>query len=532
MNNTPFNLGGKGFSVVHLNARSIRNKFKERIKVELENKKLDVILFSETWLSNIDLDSEYQLEGYNLHRLDRARDKIAGGICAFTADHLTVSMQHLLCMNVSNKDIEMQWMQINKGKSKKALIINIYRPPDGSIPGFINALQLALCKIENLDQFEVIVTGDFNIDVTSESDDREMLYNLLDKFHMKQLISEPTRIAIRMVNGRPVKKETCIDLVFTNSVNVQKSGVANAHISDHLPVFVVLKHEHFKIPVSVFKGRSYRKYNKTEFENDFKGKDWTEFDECLDVNMCWEKYLQFINEILDRSCPIKEFRIRNRGQPWLTPELISRIAEKNKMLKTARKSNSIGHWMNANEAKNAVDRDLDIARKAHVVEQLREDGANAKRFWSMIKEIVPSKGTSSKQINLTDPLKGQIKIDDTAEYINTYFSEIGPTLARAHVSEWSFDGTECDEPMADMAIDTDEVIKIVKNLETCKSSGIDNVSTLVFRHAVLCYPEKFVRILKMSLENSLIPVKWKQAVVTPLPKGGDSSNVSNLRPIS
>ena len=36
----------------------------------------------------------------------------------------------------------------------------------------------------------------------------------------------------------------------------------------------------------------------------------------------------------------------------------------------------------------------------------------------------------------------------------------------------------------------------------------------------------------MSLTTNEIPLSWKSAVVTPLPKGGDSSNVTNLRPIS
>ena len=49
---------GRGFSVVHLNARSIRNK-KASLRNELDRKQIDVLLFSETFLNELDDDFQY-----------------------------------------------------------------------------------------------------------------------------------------------------------------------------------------------------------------------------------------------------------------------------------------------------------------------------------------------------------------------------------------------------------------------------------------------------------------------------------------
>ena len=60
------------FSVMHMNAQSIRNKF-PILKKELQNQGIDILLFSETWLTSMDDDNDYCLDDYNLYRWDRAR---------------------------------------------------------------------------------------------------------------------------------------------------------------------------------------------------------------------------------------------------------------------------------------------------------------------------------------------------------------------------------------------------------------------------------------------------------------------------
>ena len=45
-------------------------------------------------------------------------------------------------------------------------------------------------------------------------------------------------------------------------------------------------------------------------------------------------------------------------------------------------------------------------------------------------------------------------------------------------------------------------------------------------------PDRFCKIIKLCVSTCKIPDSWKIATVTPLPKGGDPTNVSNFRPIS
>ena len=116
---------------------------------------------------------------------------------------------------------------ITKGKSKKLILANIYRPPEGNKIAFINCLCDLVSEIDELDNYDVVLTGDFNINVLLEDNTKEYLCSTCEDFSLRQLITTPTRIA---------EQQTCIDLIFTNIIHVNAYGVADINISDHLPV--------------------------------------------------------------------------------------------------------------------------------------------------------------------------------------------------------------------------------------------------------------------------------------------------------
>ena len=116
MDNTPL-VPGKGLKILHLNAQSIRNKFSV-LKKELETQGIDVLLFSESWLTELNIDEDYIFEKYNLYRVDRARPINAGGICAYVHESILCSPIIYANLNKSDINIEIQWLKVNKGLSK------------------------------------------------------------------------------------------------------------------------------------------------------------------------------------------------------------------------------------------------------------------------------------------------------------------------------------------------------------------------------------------------------------------------------
>ena len=70
------------------------------------------------------------------------------------------------------------------------------------------------------------------------------------------------------------------------------------------------------------------------------------------------------------------------------------------------------------------------------------------------------------------------------------------------------------------------------SLKIKKSTGIDDVSFNIIRKCFVVLCQHFIYLLQLSLDNGVFPDDLKIAKVTPIYKAGDSSDISNYRPIS
>ena len=78
----------------------------------------------------------------------------------------------------------------------------------------------------------------------------------------------------------------------------------------------------------------------------------------------------------------------------------------------------------------------------------------------------------------------------------------------------------------------EKVIAAIKKLKPNKSSGPDGLPPLLFKKTASSLAEPLSIIYNSFMSVGVIPRNWAHAVVTPLYKNGDASDVSNYRPIS
>jgi hypothetical protein len=65
-----------------------------------------------------------------------------------------------------------------------------------------------------------------------------------------------------------------------------------------------------------------------------------------------------------------------------------------------------------------------------------------------------------------------------------------------------------------------------------KSVGPDGISGIILKLGVEAIIPYLARLLDIKMNNNAIPGDWKEAVVVPIYKGGDRSEVCNYRPVS
>ncbi len=78
----------------------------------------------------------------------------------------------------------------------------------------------------------------------------------------------------------------------------------------------------------------------------------------------------------------------------------------------------------------------------------------------------------------------------------------------------------------------DEVLKLLKNLNTAKSTGLDGISPRYLKCAATQIVLPITHIINEAIRTSMVPRDWKTARVSPLYKDGKKDEISNYRPIS
>ena len=76
------------------------------------------------------------------------------------------------------------------------------------------------------------------------------------------------------------------------------------------------------------------------------------------------------------------------------------------------------------------------------------------------------------------------------------------------------------------------MLRLVADINISKSSGLDSVSSFVLKEAFQVLIREVTFMYNLSIRSSRFPTAWKQALVIPIPKTGNSSLVQNYRPIS
>ena len=360
----------KGLHIAHLNARSLINKW-DNIKANFMNSGIHVLTFSETWSHTTLPDNLFELgRDYTLIRNDRnwndANDplkppKRGGGICMYIKNTLQFSDMEYSGYKRSNKNIECQWISISQKPNKTILLGNCYRPPQGDEVKCIDFLDNILSDID-LSMIEVFLMGDLNVDILDKGNNSKKLLNMTKQMGLRQLIMERTRYS-------PIR-DSCIYLFFTNSDIVSKVGVSNLNISDHQMILLTRKKAKFTKQKCEFVGRSYRNYNKIDFQNRIQNSNWDFLNNEPNIDTQWKLFEQNVLLILDEMCPKKTFKIKQIKQPWITPRLLELILDKDKAMKKEKKSRDNNLWIEAKRLRNICTNRLRKAKADYIKEQL------------------------------------------------------------------------------------------------------------------------------------------------------------------
>ena len=522
----------KGIHLVHMNVRSLGDVKKiDSLKLQIGNSKAHIVGISESWLNESIPSSLLTVNSYNLSRLDRqwgegdVEVKRGGGVAVYWKSSLQVSEHKYAKFNRSSKDSEVLWLSLNQDNIRPILMLNVYRPPQGDCKKFCKYIQDSIHEANLKDNTEIYIMGDFNVDyLDKRNKDYTELSTTMKSLGLKQVISSPTR------HGKT--KDSCLDLIFTNSECVADSGVVQVNLSDHFPIFITRKKERAVTRKTKFRGRSYARYNREEFQANLLQKDWGNYYSQIDPNKAWEIMKLSIEETIEAMCPQRDMSGKVYDDPWVTREIIEMIKDKDRLIRAAKASGREEEWEVAKRARNFVSSQIRNLKSEFLVEEQENNVDDPKKFWRNISSILPKDKRGKCQIIL-DKGGEQADPEESAEILNNFFTSIGPKLAEGFIADdWKPVGQENEAKLTECSTNFPEVLKLCREIKIAKSSGYSHLSSRVLKDSFMVLANQLTYLFNLSLSTSIFPDDWKKATVVPLYKGGDASREGNYRPVS
>ena len=182
------------FSIFHNNIRSLPAHFDDfQIYLVSRNFNFTVIGISETWFKYVNNSTLYNIDGYNLVRVDRP-DNAGGGVCLYVKNNIPFIVLDDLSFS-SEQDFESLFIEINCDHFSTKVIVGIMYCPHGI--GSISSFEKISCIFEKTSSynFPCFIMGDFNIDLCKVAQDTRStdFLNLLLSCSFYPLIYRPTR---------------------------------------------------------------------------------------------------------------------------------------------------------------------------------------------------------------------------------------------------------------------------------------------------------------------------------------------------
>ena len=194
-----------------------------------------------------------------------------------------------------------------------------------------------------------------------------------------------------------------------------------------------------------------------------------------------------ILECADKHCPTRRMKIRDNSPSWMQREIIEELYLKDDLYKTARLSGNEGDWKIFRDQNKFVKNLILESKEEYVKEILEQNQGNPRQFWRKINEISGLHKKKKKQgiDQILGENEEELQDMDGAEYMNSYYTEAGPKLAKKINSEWeASDNLKNHTCTFEFEFIPEQWVKrLISEIKICKSSAVDNLSSRILKDA-------------------------------------------------
>ena len=466
-------------------------------------------------------DAEVYIKNYNCIRCD-SDSRHTGGVVMYVHENISFKV-------ISNCEKDRAWflaIQIIKGYHTTGIFGVVYRSFQTTNAVFLNNLDEWFEDILNHNK-ENFIFGDFNIDVATKEFYSLKLVQLVKDYRMTQEVQEYTRVT--------KYSRSLIDLLITNSKNVQCTIVKDQQISDHYMLSVEINSKNAKAKLSeeccAVEIRSWKNYSVDNFNHILNQQMQTyKSNDDLDYNA--DNLILKLRTTVDQLTQRKI--IQNKcTTPWFTENLKLLKQEKIRCYGLMKIMNSDETWAIYKKARNSYKQSLRKEQSRYYQQKFNENRYNPKELWKTLKAMYKSKNTTQWSIQYNNKI-----ITENQELVEVLNDTFVSSVVDIHnkipkLNSWHFSDTNtCPTEFKFQCITYQEILRTINNLKS--NTGIDGINRIIMMDAMKnqMFSEKFTNLINQCLSEAKVPNSWKISTVIPIPKTVKPTTPDELRPIN
>ena len=276
------------------NIQCLSNKKILQVRDTLQNNDFDILLFSEHWQSEANINL-IKIPNFELADFYARKNACRVGTCIFVKDNLgkyeKISGVQALCTEFHFE------VSCIKFIAENLIFCSFYRSPDGDIDIFLSKLEDLLQLLTKNNKSRIVIAGDFNINFVVDNNISSQCINMFTSFGFVKQIDASTRFSKTTA--------TCIDNVFTNFDSTQ-SDVVDLDLSDHCGI---KSNFHMNPKPSSAFGRFRSKVNDTNIakaKNDLKGINFVDILNNAPLKNKFGVFSELFETVVNKYMPITE----------------------------------------------------------------------------------------------------------------------------------------------------------------------------------------------------------------------------------
>ena len=519
----------------HYNINSLPPKCEE-IKDILKCNYIDVLGLIETKLDGQFVDAMFNVENYNLYRLDRNRN--GGGIMCYVLS----SLPHRIRTDIQKIHPVIEWLLIEvKANNEKLFFVIMYKPPSVSNMLLLEEMHNICDNVFN-ECSTMFLLGDLNVNILNPN---HCLRDIFELFDLKNIVNEPTCY-------KNVVNPSLLDVIVTNSPR---------RLANHLNIDIGLSDFHHIVCAAtkmhvprrksrVITYRRYKDFNENSYLKDLSTAPLhvSEIFNDPDDQMWFHSTL--VKQVTDNHAPIKQKLVKGKQAPFIHGELRKAINVKAMFRRKYNKLKTNTSWQSYRKQRNLVTKLKREAIKTYFNNRCNNQTSNSKQFWDTVKPFLTNKSNHTNQISLLENDKVISDTNEICNVLNDYFINIANNIpVPLDINNLTTQGvidTYSNHPsikciknnvklqnyFSFKTVSPSQIKDKIKCLKTNKATGYDMLPAKLIKLASETLSVSLTPIINNSLKQNKFPSGLKPAIVSPVYKKNDNMLKKNYRPIS